>query len=278
MSTNLSIKKWSLWLSMICGLMIFVIAATPLYAQENTYVKDENNHLSASQLDKLAKIAEKIKDENQATTLLVITDTPTDDVEYSAQEYLYNTVGKDGNGAIFYIDLANRNFTTVTSGNMIDFLTDARLEDINDKVTESLKENNFDQAATDYFEMVLEDVKAGIPHHHYRINKDTGEITYIKTLTPLEIGIAIIGGIATCLGIFFTVKGRYQLRIGGRYHYDRQNNGMIDLEINDTDLIDSFITTRVIETHDSDDHDSGGSTFGSGFGGGSFGGGGSRSF
>ena len=61
MSTNLSIKKWTLWLSMICGLMLFVIAATPLYAQENTYVKDENNHLSASQLDKLAKIAEKIK-------------------------------------------------------------------------------------------------------------------------------------------------------------------------------------------------------------------------
>ena len=53
---------------------------------------------------------------------------------------------------------------------------------------------------------------------------------------------------------------------------------MIDLEINDTDLIGSFVTTRVIETHDDDDHDSGGSTFGSGFGGGSFGGGGSRSF
>src|SRR5699024_5150347 len=61
MSTNLSIKKWTLWLSMICGLLLFVIASTPLYAQENTYVKDENNHLSASQLDKLAKIAEKIK-------------------------------------------------------------------------------------------------------------------------------------------------------------------------------------------------------------------------
>ena len=175
MSTNLSIKKWTLWLSMICGLMLFVIASTPLYAQENTYVKDENNHLSASQLDNLAKIAEKIKSENQATTLLVITDTPTDDVEYSAQEYLYNTVGKDGNGAIFYIDLANRHFTTVTSGNMIDFLTDARLEDINDKVTESLKDNNFDQAATDYFEMVLEDVKAGIPHHHFASIKIPGK-------------------------------------------------------------------------------------------------------
>lgn len=278
MSTNLSIKKWTLWLSMICGLMLFVIAATPLYAQENTYVKDENNHLSASQLDKLAKIAEKIRAENHATTLLVITDTPTDDVESSAQEYLYNTVGKDGNGAIFYIDLANRHFTTVTSGNMIDFLTDARLEDINDKVTESLKENNLDQAANDFFEMVLEDVQSGIPYHHYRLNKDTGEITYFKTLTPLEIGIAIIGGIVTCLGIFFIVKGRYQLRIGGHYHYDCKHNGNIDLEINDTNLIGSFVTTRVIEIHDNDDHDSGGSSFDSGFGGGSFGGGGSRSF
>ena len=277
------IKKHSSHLLLfILGMFICLFLPKSVVAQTSDFVVDPNQHLDQQQFAYWQATAQKIQEINQAKVFFLITDEATDDVEYSAQKALFNRVGKDGNGAIAYIDLTNRNFTVVTSGNMIDFLTDQRIDNIVAAIKKTLHANDYNQAAQVFFDKTYAYVKKGIPNHHYRINKDTGEITYYKTLTGFEIDISlIIGGIVT-LAFFLIVKGKYQLRFGSGYHYDTHENGKLRLKINKTRLINSFVTTRVIHKHNDNDSNfgagSGGSSFGSGYGGGSYGGGGSHSF
>lgn len=278
----MSKKQTSHLLLFILGIFICLFLPKSVVAQTSEFVVDPNHHLDQQQFADWQATAQNIQKINHAKVFFLITDEATDDVEYSAQKALFNRVGKNGNGAIAYIDLTNRNFTVVTSGNMIDFLTDQRIDNIVAAIKEPLHADDYNQAAQVFFDKTYAYVKKGIPSHHYRINKDTGEITYYKSLTGFEIGISlIIGGIVT-LAFFLIVKGKYQLRFGSGYHYDTHENGKLSLEINETRLINRFITTRVIPKHNDNNSNfgsgSGGSSFGSGNGGGNYGGGGSHSF
>ena len=273
-------KKFASYLlSVLFLISCFLFIPKNIFAQSIECISDPNQHLDQSQWPALQEKATAIQKINQAKVYFLITDEATDDVEYAAQKALFQRVGKDGNGAIAYIDLTNRNFTVVTSGNMIDYLTDRRIDDLIEAIKEPLSADDYNQAAKVFFDDTYTYVKKGIPHGHYRINKDTGEITYYKSLTGFEIAISlVIGGIAA-IACFFTIMGKYQLRFGSGYHYDTHENGKMSFEINETRLINRFVTTRVIPKHTNDSNsDSGGSSFGSGYGGGSYGGGGSHSF
>ena len=161
---------------------------------------------------------------------------------------------------------------------MLDYINDARLEDMLDNIYDQMTAGNYYHAARVYLENAASYVEAGVPGGHYHVDRETGKITYYKVLTPLEIGISLLVAAVISIAFFIIVKSRYQLKMGG-YKYPYQEKSSIKLTQKEDRLVNSFVTTRRIPRPPKNN---GGGGFGGGTtthssGGGTFGGGG-RSF
>ena len=85
-----------------------------------------------------------------------------DEQEY-ADHYLLNKVGKDQNAILFLIDMDLRKVYISTSGNMIDYMTDARIDDTLDKVMDGMSQGNYFAAAQTFVQETQAFVDKGVP-------------------------------------------------------------------------------------------------------------------
>lgn len=169
--------------------------------------------------------------------------------------------------------MGQREIYISTSGNMIDYLTDSRIEQILDSVYEGMSEADYIQAARSYLTMSQSFIENGVPRGHYRVDRDTGKITYYNVLTFGEILFAIITAAIISGVVFFIVKSRYQMK-SGTYTYPFLEQSNFKLSKKEDRLTNSFITTRRIPKPPantgggsgggSTTHSSGGGTFGGG--------------
>ena len=120
---------------------------------------------------------------------------------------------------------------------------------------------------------MTEYVNAGVPGGHYRIDEETGKITYYKTITLLEGFIAFALALVASIAFFVIVKSRYQLKLG-TYKYPFRANTQLELTENENRLINSFVTTRRIPRNNTSGGGGGGGSTTNSSGGGTFGGGG----
>ena len=128
---------------------------------------------------------------------------------------------------------------------MIDYMTDARIENAIDEVTRYLSAGAYAQGASQMISIVRQYVRAGIPEGQYRYDVVTGQrlTARHKALTKNEIILALVIGFAVCLIYVACVRSRYSLK-GSTYHYSYQDNGAMKL----TDQEDTYLrttTTRV---------------------------------
>ena len=148
-------------------------------------------------------------------------------------------------GILYYIDMDDRYHYLSTTGAMIDYMTDARIENAIDEVTRYLSAGAYAQGASQMISIVRQYVRAGIPEGQYRYDVVTGQrlTARHKALTKNEIILALVIGFAVCLIYVACVRSRYSLK-GSTYHYSYQDNGAMKL----TDQEDTYLrttTTRV---------------------------------
>lgn len=242
-------------------------------------VTDAAGLFSAEEIEQLNQQAAVINEKIVGEVFIVTTSTNTQTPETFTDDFLRSQIGNDNNGSALLIDMNQRELYISTSGNMIDYLTDSRLNDMLDNIYDQMSAGNYYQAAISYLNDTLAYVNEGVPSNHYRIDRDTGKITYYKVLTPLEITISLVIAAIVSLSFFFIVKSRYQLKLGG-YKYPYQEKSSLALTEKEDRLVNSFVTTRRIPRPPK--NNGGGGGFGGGStthssGGGTFGGGG-RSF
>ena len=173
------------------------------------------------------------------------------------------------------VNMNYRDYHISTSGNMIDYITDSRLDTLKEAVENNLSNGNYFQAAQAFLEQSSTYVADGVPGRHYRVDRETGKINYYKVLTPLEIILALIAAAVISLIVFFVVKSKYQLKLGS-YHYPYNEKSSLKLVQKQDRLTNSFVTTRRIPRNTSSGgggggggsttHSSGGGTFGGGGG------------
>ncbi|OJG26748.1 hypothetical protein RU98_GL003135 [Enterococcus caccae] len=189
---------------------------------------------------------------------------------------MLDRIGKNQNGITFYIDMNQRKFIISTSGNMIDYFTDKRIDQtLDDAIAPSMKNGQYFQAAQRFLENTNTYFEQGIPGGHYRVDTETGKITRYKVLTTTEIILAFVAAIVLS-GIFFALSiSKYQLKFG-TYKYPFREKSLLNLTRRNDTLINSFVTSRRIPRNNSNGGSGGGSSTHS-TGGGTFGGGG-RSF
>ncbi|MCB5955309.1 TPM domain-containing protein [Enterococcus sp. CWB-B31] len=243
----------------------------------NNTVDDQAGLLTAEQIQQLNKAAEEIETKAKASVFIVTNTTNTDDSTRFADLYMMDRIGKNENGITFYIDMNNRKFIISTSGNMIDYMTDSRIENTLDDIEPYMIDGNYFQAAQSFLKNVSRYVDAGVPKGHYRIDSETGKITYYKTLTITEIIIAVAAALVIT-GIFVGIAvSRYRLKFDS-YNYPYREKSALQLTSKEDRLTNSFVTQRRIpKSNGGSGGSSGGGSTTHSTGGGTFGGGG-RSF
>lgn len=258
-------------------LFSFLLTSLPVFAESPT-VTDEAGLFTPEEIDEFTRLAQEINQTIKGEIFITTQVNNTQDPETFSDNFLRDRVGNNNNGSVLLLDMTQREIYISTSGNMIDYLDDARIEKILDGVYDGMSTGNYAQAAQSYLTMAQEYIAQGVPKGHYRVDRDTGKITYYKVLTTGEILFALVIAVLVS-GVFFVIiKSRYQLK-SGTYKYPFLEQSSFKLKEKEDRLTNSFVTTRRIPKPPSN---SGGSGGGGGStthssGGGSFGGGG-RSF
>lgn len=168
---------------------------------------------------------------------------------------------EEKSGILYYIDMDDRYHYLSTTGAMIDYMTDARIENAIDEVTRYLSAGAYAQGASQMISIVRQYVRAGIPEGQYRYDVVTGQrlTARHKALTKNEIILALVIGFAVCLIYVACVRSRYSLK-GSTYHYSYQDNGSMKL----TDQEDTYLRTTTTRVRKPDPPESTGSHGGGG--------------
>lgn len=262
-------------LFLLFGLLVFALPQSVTAASE--HIEDNAGLFSATEISELESQAVSLSDTIKGDVYLVTSADNSEDPEEFAQEYLRDKVGNNNNGAVLFMDMNQRVTAIKTSGNMIDYLTDSRLEEIFDTLQSAMGAGDYFSAGDSFFSMAAGFVDDGVPSGHYRVDEETGKITYYKTISPFEAFIAFLIALVAAIAFFVVIKSRYQLKLG-TYKYPYQEKSQVNLTVNENQLTNSFVTTRRIpRNNNSGGGFGGGGSTTSSSGGGTFGGG-SRGF
>lgn len=242
-------------------------------------IDDQASLFTSEEVAQLKETIAPIEAKAKARIFIVTNNDNDMDSTRFADYYMLDRIGKNKNGITFYLDMNQRKFIISTSGNMIDYLTDKRIDQSLDAIEPSMIAGNYFQAAQTFLEKTSYYFDQGVPGGHYRVDTENGKITRYKSLTTTEIVIAFIAALVLS-GIFFVVNiSKYQLKFG-TYKYPFREKSNLNLTRRNDVLVNSFVTTRRIPRNNSSGGGGGGGGGGSSThstGGGTFGGGG-RSF
>lgn len=245
-------KKTSLVCLLLAGMLLCLTATACLAAATDRRIFDSADLLSPQEEEELeAEIVQFQKDAGMDFVLLT-SDQPhgTIDQQTIADDYYDKYgfgIGDDHSGALYMIDLYEREHYLSTTGKMINIMTDARIDQAIDAVQPSLTAGDFAGGARKMLALLRGYVKAGIPKGQYQYDEATGErLTdpYVpKILTGGEILLAV--GVALLFWVIFvlSVRRRYQLK-GSTYRYDMRRNCAMNL----TDQDDQFLRTATTQT------------------------------
>lgn len=255
---------------------LFLLVGLPFLVQAgDDSIDDQTGLFSPEEINRLKEEITPIEKEAKAR-IFIFTDALNEiNSQENADNFMLHKIGRSQNGVTFYIDMKQRNFVISTSGNMIDYLNDERIEAMLDVIEKSMIEGNYMQAAETFLQNVNSYFKEGVPGGHYRIDTETGKITRYKTLTGAKIVTALITAIVLSIIYFVVNIFKYNLKFG-KYKYPFKEKSTLQLTIKNDHLINSFITTRQISKNKSgwgghsgkgggsSTHSTGGGTFGGG--------------
>jgi uncharacterized protein len=263
--------------ALLAALCLALAAAPALAAASDERVFDRAGLFSASQEQQIRDaVAAFQKATGMDFVVLTEDETQAGDSQQQVADDFYDQGGfgldAENSGALYYIDMDNRQEYLSTTGAMIDYMTDERIELALDQSNPNLTAGRYAAAALAMIAKVQAFVKEGIPEGQYRYDVVTGQrlTARHRALTAPEM---LVGGAACLLiGLAFMliVQSRYKLR-GSTYRYDYAANA----DVNMLESTDEYLRTTVTRTRKAPPPSGGGRGFGGGGGSGvHFGGGG----
>ena len=245
---------------LLTALMLLLYAGAAFAATTEERVFDRANLFSATQAQTLrTAIAAFQKSTNMDFVVVTSNEAHGDASQQEIADAFYDKGGfgldTDKSGALYYIDMYARQEYVSTTGKMIDYMTDERIELALDQSNPNLRAARYADAAEAMLAKVQQFVKAGIPEGQYRYDVVTGQMLTArhKVLTSTEM---LVGGVlCLVIGLIYigAVKGRYRLK-GSTYHYDYTANAEVDL----TENRDDYLRTTVTRTRKAPPPGSGG--------------------
>lgn len=261
-----SIKRLA---ALLIALLTLLSLSAALATATEARVFDRANLFTPAQEDALAAaIAAFQKQTGMDFVVLTTNEAHGDASQQAIADGFYDKGGfgldQDHSGVCYYIDMYGRQEYLSTTGAMIDYMTDERIEGALDKSNPNLRAGRYADAAQAMLAAVQGYVKAGIPEGQYRYDIVTGQMLTArhKALTSTEL---LVGGvICAVIGLAFVliVTGRYKLK-GSTYRYEYAENAQMNL----TEQEDQYINTTVTRARKADTSGGGRGGFGGGSGG-----------
>lgn len=231
---------------LICLLAACLVLILPCAALAEGWVFDDAKLFTASEIQELeAYIAELRADYGMDVLVLTSEDAPLDQsLDYA--DIFFEQHASSEDGFVFFIDMSNRVPTISTSGLMIDYITDHRLDALLDKGYNDLARGRYGSAAMAVLRQLRTYLGQGREEGSYRYDAETGmRLTAdYNTLTSYEIVVALIVGAAVAMIIVATVSGSYQLK-GGTYRYDLNGNAARTLTRDEEHFVTQRVTRQV---------------------------------
>lgn len=228
----------------VCLLLLLLML--PIAALANPMVVDDAGLFSVFEINDMEEIIQRIEAEYQMDIVILTTrDVP---VTYSdaviqdyADMYFDNNgygLGEDRAGLLYMIDMTNRAPCISTSGVMIDYITDYRLETLFNVSYDRLAEGNYGRAAVALLNYLERFLQQGREEGSFRYDAATGQRLsgLYNALTPMEMLIAAVVGLGATLVMFLSINGSYNLK-GGTYRYDASANASCNMTANDETFI-----------------------------------------
>ena len=169
-------------------------------------------------------------------------------------------LGEDNSGILYYIDMYERIPYLCTTGAMIDYMTDERIEAAHNSAYPFLTSGEYAGAAFQMIYAVYGYVDMGIPEGSYRYDIVTGQVLtpYHKALTSSEVLVCALIALVAALLFTKSVQGRYALK-ASTYSYDAASNSSFDL----TGKTDDYLRTTTTRTRKAPPPSAGGHSGGS---------------
>jgi uncharacterized protein len=266
----------------VLALMLLMLLPVTAAAQQRVF--DNAQVFSAAEEKEIAAAVDAfIEETGMDFAVLTVSEALGSQTDHTLARAYYRSLGlgtgDDVSGALYTLNMYtdNRYEYLYTDGQMINYMTDQRIEKALDQSNPKLREGLYADGALAMIAAVQGFVKQGIPEGQFQYNVETGErlTPFYKVITSTE---ALIGaGACLLIGLAFAliVNSRYKLK-GSTYRYDYNANA----DVNMVDSDDQYLRTTVTRTRRVQASGGGG---GGGGGGGSGvhsggGGGGGRSF
>ena len=240
----------------ICAFLTVILLLLPLLASAQSLghgtqrVFDYAELMSESEIAELeGLIATMRKQYNMDLVVLTSYDAKTDKSLAYADDFYDNNgfgAGDDFSGMLYFIDMKNRVPTISTTGLMIRYVTDARLDALLDTALIYLKDGKYEKSAYMTLLQLVGFIQDGIPSNQYNQDEYGNRDYYSKkepSLTGGEIAIAVGAGLLCALALFFSVKVKYGLK-GSTYKYDLNGNTTVNI----TRAEDVFVRSNVVRT------------------------------
>lgn len=216
----------------LCMLLLALLLPCAALA-DNAMVVDDADLFDPLVAADMEQIIRRIEAEYQMDVVILTTyDVPATYSDAVIQDYADTYfdnngygLGEDAAGFLYMIDMTNRAPCISTSGVMIDYITDGRLETLFNVSYDHLASGDYGRAAVAVLNYLERFLNQGRQEGSFRYDAATGQRLsgLHNALTGTEMLVALGVGIAVAAIMYATVSGRYSLK-GSTYRYDRSAN------------------------------------------------------
>ncbi len=202
--------------------MLTTIFAMPVFATDMPLVNDEAGLFTSDELEDLQARAQEVSDEwEQDVAVLTVNSVPDDkSAMVYAEDYIVEHdfgYGDTESVILFFIDMGERDWRIVTSGDSIYTFTDYGQEVIADQMLGYLSEGDYYEAFNTYYnaaESFLEKDATGDAYDSHNMNSSNNNSydydTYNSSFALERLGIGLIIGVigagALCAFFYFQLR------------------------------------------------------------------------
>ena len=230
-------------------LLVFLLLPLDVLAASSR-VFDNASLFSEEDINKLSEEIQRLQDKTQMDYVIV---TTLDADGKTAQDYaddFYDShdfgIDEEYSGMLYLIDLDNQEIYISTTGKMLRYLTDARIESLLDDAFTQAAEEHYADSAFFVLKGVEDYITLGIPEGQYNAPSENGtRPPYQEFPIPLAPLIGVIGGLIASLTTFFSIKNKYNLT-NETYHYPLHEKSSLRLTHSEDRLIHQTLTHRKI--------------------------------
>lgn len=220
--------------------LFFLMVPLAAYGANSNLVYDQAGLFSSEEIQEFQLSLEKMKQDYGMDFILVTTDNAQGKSAKDYADDFYDGIyGPDHDGAIFYIDMDNREIRVSASGKAIDYLTDYRKEKILDVAIEGMKKGNYADTARAFIFSTAKYMAQGIPENQHRQGVKN------NTLSSVEAAISFLVGGGIGAGYFRRNKKIYK-GTPTPNNFGYRKNSSTNFGIVTDNLFNSYTTSRTI--------------------------------